>query len=372
MTGRERLLTTIAHREPDRVPICPRIVWSWLDPDGSEGLERDYGPLIDPMEILSSTTPNYLISYPEEYDLPDVRVETRRYEEGEYEVIERVFHTPAGPLSDRTMIPPAGREYGMSPNPLKAEALVKSREDVPALRHVLPEITGNYNVALARQADLGERGLVMVNVMSELCHQAGDARGMEALMMDYYLDRPLFGELVELFQERTLAEARAVLAAGVEWIFLNSYYNSLSSGWSPAVFREVFVPHIRAVVDLAHSRGGYVDYYDDGKLAGSMETIAETGVDVLETCTPPPVGDFDLRGAKARIGGQTTLKGYVDLLYVVKHGTPELVRSTVREAMEIAKSGGGFIIGSSDSFREGTPPENMRAYFEACVEFGQY
>ena len=62
----------------------------------------------------------------------------------------------------------------------------------------------------------------------------------------------------------------------------------------------------------------------------------------------------------------------MDLLWVVKHGTPELVESTVAEAMEIAKPGGGFIIGSSDSFREGTPPENMHAYFQACVKYGQY
>jgi uroporphyrinogen decarboxylase len=93
---------------------------------------------------------------------------------------------------------------------------------------------------------------------------------------------------------------------------------------------------------------------------------------VLETCTPPPVGDFDLVLAKQKIGGRTTLKGYVDLLYVVKHGTPALVEETVREAMEIAKPGGGFIIGSSDSFREGTPVENIAAYFEACKRYGVY
>jgi uroporphyrinogen decarboxylase len=84
------------------------------------------------------------------------------------------------------------------------------------------------------------------------------------------------------------------------------------------------------------------------------------------------VGDFDLAEAKATIGDKTTLKGYVDLLYVVKHGTPELVEQTVREAMEIAKPGGGFIIGSSDSFREGTPRENITAYFEACKKHGVY
>lgn len=372
MSGRERLLTTVRHEEPDRVPICPRIQFSWLDPDGTHGLEQRYAPVIDPMEILPSPTPNYLTSYPDEYHLPEVRVDTTRYEEGNYQVVERVFHTPAGRLSDRTKIPPAGREYGMSPNPLKTEYLVKGPDDLAALRYILPAIRTNYDYVLAHMRELGDRGVVMVNVFSELCHQAGDVRDMQDLMADYYTDRRFFDELLELFHQRTLAETRAALEAGVEWIFANCYFNSLSAGWSPAIFAEVFVPHIRQQVDLVHSYGAYVDYYDDGKLAGTMELIADCGVDVLETCTPPPVGDFDLREAKSRIGDRVTLKGYVDLLYVVQRGTPELVERTVAEAMEIGKPGGGFIIGSSDSFREGTPPENIHAYFQACLKYGVY
>lgn len=372
MTGRERLLTTIRHEEPDRVPICPRIQWSWLDPDKRHRLEETYEPAIDWMDILSPLTPNYLVSYPDQYDLPEVRVEQTRHQEGDLEVVERVFHTPAGKLSDVTKIPPAEREYGMSPNPIKTEFLVKSRDDLPALRYVLAEIRGNFDHVPARMKELGDRGVVMVGVRSELCMQAGDARNMLDLMMDYHLDRPLFDELLELFQERTMAEIKAVLEAGGEWIFLNSYYNSLSAGWSPAIFQEVFVPHIREVVDLVGSYGAYVDYYDDGKLAQSMEMITDCGIDVLETCTPPPICDFDLRWAKEHIGDRVTLKGYVDLLYVVKMGTPDLVERTVAEAMEIAKPGGGFIIGSSDSFREGTPPENMHAYFQSCLKYGRY
>lgn len=373
MTGRERLLAAVRHEEPDRVPICPRIQWAWLDPDGRHRLRELYEPAIDPMDILSPRTPNYIYgSQPDQYDLPEVRVEQKRYEEGNYQVVERVFHTPAGKLSDRTKIPPSGREYGMSPNAIRTEHLVKSREDLPALRYILPEIKGNYDHVRERMAELGDRGVVMVNIHSELCHQAGDARDMQDLMMDYYLDRPFFDELTGIFHERTMAETRAVLEAGGEWIFSNSYYNSISAGWSPAIFEEVFVPHIKEQVELTHSYGAYVDYYDDGNLAKSMHLIADCGVDVLETCTPPPMCDFDLREAKATIGDKVALKGYVDLLYVVMRGTPELVEQTVAEAMEIAKPGGGFIIGSSDSFREGTPPENMHAYFQSCLKYGGY
>lgn len=372
MTGQERLMATVRHEEPDRVPISPRINFDWLDPDGSHRLRELYEPVMDLMAIAGSPTPNYIVSYPDEYDLPGVTVEQRRYAEGNYEIVERVFRTPAGELSDRTKIPPPGREYGMSPNPIKTEHLVKSRDDLPALRYCLPEIRTNYDHALQQAEEIGDHGVLMVGIRSELCCMAGEARDMQDLMADYYLDRPLFDELLAVFQQRRIAETKAALEAGVQWIFSNSYYNSISAGWSPAIFEEVFIPNLREQVELVHSYGGWLDYYDDGKLAQTMEMIAAAGVDVLETCTPPPMCDFDLHRAKTQIGGQTTLKGYVDLLYVVLRGTPELVEQTVAEAMEIAKPGGGFIIGSSDSFRDGTPPENMHAYFQSCLKYGKY
>lgn len=374
MTSRERIFTAIRHEEPDRVPISPRVgAWMVAEYDDA-GLAKQLEvlPDMDFMHILGESTPNYIYSYPQTYDLPGVEVEQTRCDDGDTYIIARTFRTPAGPISDVTRVPPAGREYGVSPNPVKIEHLIKSRDDLPALEYILPPVRMSADVVRAAQEQLGDRGVVMVNVRSALDHHAGDARGMENLMIDYYAERALFDDILAIFHRRSLAQVRAALEAGAEFIFGSWYYNSLSSGWSPAIFAEVFVPQIREHVELTHSYGALYDYYDDGKLAHSMELIAGCGVDVLETCTPPPVGDFDLATAKRTIGDRVTLKGWVDLLYVVKHGTPELVERTVAEGMAIAKSGGGFIIGSSDSFREGTPRANLAAYFRACKEYGVY
>ena len=374
MTGRERILTTLRHEEPDRVPISPR-VQAWLMAkygDASLGTLMEKLPDVDLMHIVGDGTPNTIDSYPEDYDLPGVEVDQRKFQDGDKLVVERTFHTPAGDLSDRVIIPPGGREYGVSPNPFRTEHLVKESGDLDALRYLLKDINTNFDFLHRVEEQVGDRGVVMVCIRGALDHHAGYARGMQDLMMDYHGDRALFDDLLWLFHRRSLAQARAALEGGAEFIFGSWYFHSLSVGWSPDLFEKVFVPQIREHVELAHDYGAYYDYYDDGRLMGSMEMIARTGVDVLETCTPPPVGDFDLAEAKRRVGDRTTLKGYVDLLYVIKHGTPDLVTRTVREAMEVGKPGGGFIIGSSDSFREGTPKENIAAYFEACRGYGGY
>ncbi len=374
MTGRERLLTAIRHEEPDRVPIAPR-VWAWLMAEhGSQDLGTHLRafPDLDQMYPVDDGTMNVLDEFPERYDLPGVRVEQRKARTGDFVAVERTFHTPAGRLSDRILVPPNGREFGVTPNPVRTEHLVKGPDDLAALAYVLAPLNTRFDFLADLRRQLGDRGLLMVVIRCALDHNAGHARDVADLMVDYYDNRPFFDAQLQLFHRRVMAQTKAALEGGAEVIFGTWYFASLSAGWSPAIFAEVFVPLIREHVELVHRYGALYDYYDDGRLAGSMELIVGAGVDVLETCTPPPTGDFDLARAKAIIGRRVTLKGYIDLLHVVKDGTPAQIDAAVRAAMEVGKPGGGFIIGSSDSFREGTSRANLDAYFAACRRHGAY
>lgn len=374
MTGRQRILAAIRHEEPDRVPIAPR-VWAWLMAEhGAQDLATHLRvfPDLDQMYPVDDGTRNTLDVFPDGYDLPDVKVEQRKYPEGDFTAVERTFHTPAGKLSDRILVPPDGREFGVTPNPVRTEHLIKGPEDLAALRYVLAPVNTQYDFLAEHRRQMADRGVVMVVVRCALDHNAGHARDVADLMVDYYDNRPFFDELIGLFHRRSMAQIKAALEGGAEFIFGTWYFASLSAGWSPAIFAEVFVPLIREHVELTHRYGAYYDYYDDGRLAGSMALIAATGVDVLETCTPPPTGDFDLAHAKQTIGRQLTLKGYIDLLHVVKNGSPATIEEAVRVALATGKPGGGFIIGSSDSFREGTSRENLDAYFAACRRHGTY
>ncbi|HEX9970433.1 MAG TPA: hypothetical protein VGD14_00045, partial [bacterium] len=194
MTSRERIFTTINHEESDRVPISPRMYAYIKSKYGDESLATHlkYFPDLDLMFIVNDGTPNYLEIYPDHYELPDVKVEHKKYDENDCLIVERSFHTPAGKLSDRTKIPPPGREYGVSPNPIKTEYLVKSRNDLDALRYILHPINTNFNFLQDYRSQLEEHGVLMVCVRSALDHNAGYARNMQDIMMDYFDDRQLF------------------------------------------------------------------------------------------------------------------------------------------------------------------------------------
>ena len=92
--------------------------------------------------------------------------------------------------------------------------------------------------------------------------------------------------------------------------------------------------------------------------------------DGIETLTPPTVGDIDLVKAKKLAGDKVTLKGYVDIIYVMQKGTAKQVRDTVIDALSICAPNGRFILGSSDSFREGTSEINIKTYFDTAMEYG--
>ncbi len=84
------------------------------------------------------------------------------------------------------------------------------------------------------------------------------------------------------------------------------------------------------------------------------------------------MGDFDLADAKRTYGDQITFKGYIDLICVLQKGTVADVRRAVKYACEIGGERGGFLLGTSDSMRTGTPKENIDAYLEYGREFGSY
>lgn len=383
MTARQRLLAAMRREEVDKVPCSPRlgVGLNILYDEPEAGLVdlalRAEAPEeldLDPHFVCDSGLPNVIDGVgAHTFGLPEVRCSLTTVDDGGCERITRTFETPAGPLREVIRRPkPGHREYGLMPNPVRLERLIKTPEDLERVRYLLPDPSRYPLLQAARELAerCGQRALVEVCIRSPLDHRAGTVYAMEDLMVDYYADRAFFDRLLNVFFEHMMAETRAVLEAGAEVIFGSWYYHSLSVGWSPAIFREVFLPQIREHVALTHAYGALYNYYDDGHVMGIADAIAEAGVDCFETLTPPPVGDADLAVLKRRIGERVCLKGYVDLLYVVKMGTPELVESTVRDA--IATAGPvGFILGSSDSFREDTPRENLAAYFTAARRYGQ-
>jgi uroporphyrinogen decarboxylase len=253
------------------------------------------------------------------------------------------------------------------------EGLIKDRADLEKIRFLLPSPEDAYTgeIPLLQEA-FGDKGILEVSATAGVDQFLMDALGAQNAMLAYYDDRELLRELLRIFQGYHRAILKRVLERRVEIVFEPWFNCSMGAGWSPKQFRELFLPLIKENIELIHSYGAYVDYYDDGKMEAVLDDLAEAGADIIETLAPPPLGDVDLESAKRRVGDRTCLKGHFDQVNLICFGKPDQVYQAVRQVLEVGKPGGRFILGTADSIRRESPLENIKAYFDAAREFGKY
>ncbi len=376
MTSRERLLAAARHEPVDMVPLAPRVGHAAHTHCGSESpsnmlrLKKIYD--YDPFITVQGHDLPFLDPYHCYHYAPGVNVDISIQDQGTRRSIDKTIHTPDGDLHELIWMPnPGESEYGHAPTLKRVEYMVKGPDDLPKLRHLIPPVNAAWaDEYHGWEAAAGDEALVRAAVYAPLDYQASFVMSIEDIMMGYLCDRALVDELVDMFRQYVTAQTKALLEAGVRYFSASWYAHSLSVGWSPQTFREWSLPMIKAQVELIHAYDGMVHYYDDGKLMGIIPMLAEAGVDVLETCTPAPVGDVDLTEARRLCANKMTLMGYVDLIYVIQQGTVEDVRRTIEAACKTGGRGGCFILGTSDSIRENTPLENIDAYFKYGREYG--
>jgi hypothetical protein len=68
-------------------------------------------------------------------------------------------------------------------------------------------------------------------------------------MVNYLLNRDFVVELLDMFFENLQIQTKAMLEQGVRYFYSSWYAHSLSVGWSPQIFREWFLPMIKAHVE---------------------------------------------------------------------------------------------------------------------------
>ncbi len=374
MTPRERLLTALRRQIPDRVPMplrMPKFMRKHR-PEIMNGLEMNLAAREEfGIDIWQDHLGPILPCYsPETFWREDVTVEMRHEIRNGRNIWERTIHTPEGDLHDvkQALIVSDGSGEG----PEIVEPLVKDlNRDIPPLQymHMDPRKLDVEN-ALRIEQQLGDRGLGIVNLYSPIdCREVMNQEDFLAL---YHEDNGAFRAIVDVGAKAMMAETIRGLEAGFKVFRTWWFYTSPSAGWSPRIYEEIFLPYLVRHVELIHQHGGTYIYYDDGKLTQFMDFYVDSGVDCVMTLTPPPMGDADPKVIKEKYGGRICLMGGIDVVNEVCRSTPQAIHRTVKERMEVYKTGGGYIFDGSNSIPYETPEKNVRALAEAGREFGGY
>lgn len=378
LTSRERLLRAIRREEVDFLPCSPRLFTWMVGVYGSETwvaqmrAKREFGhdPLIE--VHWTELMPNSFFRVPDlSADLPEISVEVKTARSGGKTEATRIFHTPAGDLKEVRILGDPGKVYGDCPDPGYKEHFIKERADLEKVKYILPPVERRYYDQLPTIIDLvGDEGLV------EVCAFEGaggyllsDLVGPEAAFYMAADDEELFGDCMQLFNDCYQTFMKQALEAGAPVVRDTWWTMSLGSGWGPGHWQKYALPLVRSNVALAHSYGTAVHFYDDGKMSAILPMVVDAGVDVIETLSPPPLGDIDLAEVKRQYGDRVCLKGNIDQVNTICRGTKEQVREAVRCAIDATGGGTGHILSTADSIRPESPIENIRAYFNAWRDF---
>jgi len=162
----------------------------------------------------------------------------------------------------------------------------------------------------------------------------------------------------------TLAYAEAILETGCTPSLTDAMCSTTVI--SPRQFKEFGFPYLKRLVDFIHSRGRAVTLHICGKTQPIWEAMADTGADCLSLDNAA-----DLHAAKETVGERVRLMGNVPPSEIMLQGTPEEVRTAVRDCVRKAHDNPkGLIVASGCSLPVETPFANIDAMLDAVREIG--
>jgi uroporphyrinogen decarboxylase len=135
---------------------------------------------------------------------------------------------------------------------------------------------------------------------------------------------------------------------------------STSTFVSPAILREKFLPHIKRMIDLAHSAGKVYLFHSCGNMYSVMDDLIEMGIDAKHSFEDKilPVEEV-----YQRWGSRVCIMGGVDMNLLAK-GTESEVRKRTREILEVCGPGGRYVLGSGNSVANYVPLGNYLAMLD--------
>jgi uroporphyrinogen-III decarboxylase len=358
MTSKERMLTALNRRVPDRLPAS---VHQWMDYH-----RKHYLGGIGELEAFRKFGLDASVGWwpGDAPETPDWKVERKESKTPDGKLLTRTtFTTPEGALSESWV---SDEHTGWI-----VELRVKHYDDIHLIRKYMPVPKVNRDEVVRAHDELGDDGILRGGVIG---HQAGPWQdacclfGAEAMILETFDNPSWVRDFLDVLLEKRLEfidrEMRGLPLDLVE----TGGGAASSTVISPDLFRTFVLPVDRMMHDALHAAGQKIVYHTCGGMMDILELIVDNGCDASETLSPAEVGG-DARPVelKARIGRKVALIGGMNQFQVLTQGTPEAVRNAVRDCFQTYGVNGGYIMSTCDHFFD-APVENIQAYADAAKE----
>ncbi len=338
MTSLQRVLTSLGHLEPDRVPL-----FLLLTMHGARELGLTIKDYFSRAEYVAEGQFKMLEKYGHDclYGFFYAPVEVEAWGG------EVIYHDDGPPNSGPPFITDP-----MSITALKAPAV----KETPCLIKVCEAIR-------LMKEEIKDQAPIIGVVMSPFSLPVMQL-GFEAYLELIHKQPELFRSLMAINQQFCIEWANAQLEAGATAI---CYFDPVSS---PTIIpRDLYLKtgYLVANETIGQIKGSTATHMASGIASPIMSDLAETGTAVVGVSA-----NESLKELKELSSGKVSLLGNLNGLEMI-HWSPEEAEAAVKEAIVSAAKGGGFIL--SDNHGEipyQVPDQVLLAISEAVKKYGNY
>lgn len=377
MNSRERVLTTLNHEEPDKVPIDLATTtvtgithfayerlreYLEMEPDPDPKTAHVHQGLVYPMEDLFQR-------YEADFRTVFMKKSPRGFRDKE--MADDGFYDEYNVLWKRTLY-----DYYPAESPL-ADCIVEDLDEavwpdpydperVEGLREEARDLYENTDYAIV--ADIMCRGPFELAVK---------LRGYERFLMDLHLDPRFAMALLDKITDTVIALWDVYLDAVGDYVQVVCQGDDvgMQTGLfiSPEMYREFIKPCHRRIYDFIHSRtAAKLFMHSCGSIYDITPDLIEIGVDILNPLQYGAAG-MDLAGLKREFGSDICFwGGGIDVQQVLPKASFDEIEEEVRRNIEIMAPGGGYVFVPTHNIQPDITPDRLDKVYKAALKYRVY
>ena len=382
MTSRERVLTALAHEEPDRIPIDlgGSVVTSIGIPVYTAlrahlGLPRRDTRVMELVQQIAFVDDDVLDALGADV-LPVFANDPATYtplflNEGDH---GDSFRDEFGATLRR---PRGGAYYDWQEFPLQNPSL----DDLGRMPWPDPSDPARYRglrdkvTSLRKSTDRALFGMAPGG--HDLLNQLFRVRGMEEGLIDLAANQDFAEAFLERFTETIITAQKLFLGEVGDLIDIHFTADDLAGQWgpliSPAMYRKLVKPRQARILAAVRAKTkAPVFYHGCGAMTEFIPDLIEIGVDIINPVQVAAAG-MDTGKLKKKFGSSLSFwGGGCDTQKVLPYGTPAEVRAEVERRIGDLAPGGGFVFDPVHNIQPGVPAANIVEAYAVARSAGTY
>jgi uroporphyrinogen decarboxylase len=367
MNPKERLLTTLDHQEPDKVPLTTRL---WLDTllklrrkfevNTDEEVYERLG--IEPDRVVIGVGPPAFWEPTPEF--LEFCTETGYDARSQYTTYEEwgIKRSLGLKIPGRAL-----RQFYFTQHPWEQFTEASQIEEVE-----LPDLdeSGRFKQVIEAVKEYQDSRLIFGDLGHCQWTKAWELRGMMTFMKDLHTNPTMAKAILDRLNDYFLDLAERLLDIGVEGLrFSEDWGNNKSMFINPKMWRKIFKPRYKRLFDATKRRGGFIFFHSDGNITPIVGDLVEIGTEILNPVQPECMNQLEV---KEKYGDKITIDTGISVQRTLPYGTVDDVKRETMYALKHLAPGGGFCYGTSHYALSDVPVENIVALYDTCKKYGEY